>query len=644
MALIILASFLCVFAGTFAISLGNARHYLSQQLESHAQDAATSLGLSLSPVLARGDLATLKAMADAIFDRGYYRELVVEAADGRRLLALANPAGVEGVPAWFVALVPLETPPGEALIVDGWAEAGKVRLSSHPGYAYAELWRSGADTLLWLALCAAASLALGLGLVRRVLRPLRSAEAQAEALCDGRYPVQDEIPATRELRQMVLAMNRMSARVRQAFEEQAAAAEALRGQAYLDPVTGLGNRRYFDAQIRHLAEAPEEPTGGALLLLELAGFKGFNDRHGYAEGDALLRRVADLVRSACPEADGCLAARLGGGNFGVIAAHGGREEAEALARRLGEGLVGLRGEAGLEDQSLGHVGAALHAAGEDAGALLGRADMALRMAQGEGACAWRIHGPAQARGVPSGARDWRGHLEEAIRQRRLDLSFQPVLALGAEGALHREVLLRLRVESGEALAAGMFLPMAERVGLASEIDRIAVEAVLERMRRPASQGKSYAVNLAPGSLRDAGFAEWLGARLRAFPAEAQRLIFEVPEYGVLGDLPAARRFAERLRPSGARLAIDHFGRNFASFAYLRSLGAAYLKIDGSFVRGLHLDLDNQFFLRELTRTAHGIDMRVIALGVEAEEEKAALAAIQVDGVQGYLVGRPGEED
>ncbi|BBL74929.1 EAL domain-containing protein [Methylomagnum ishizawai] len=646
MVFIILVSFVFIFMGTFAISLENARHYLARQLESHAQDTATSLGLSLSPVLARKDTTTLRSMVDAIFDRGYYRELVIAGADGTRLLERVNPAGIAGVPAWFVELIPLETPPGEALLVDGWMELGTLRITSHPGFAYAELWRTSADTLLWLSACTAAALGLGLGLIHMVLKRLRSVETQAEAICDGRYPIQDDIPKTRELRHMVLAMNRMSARVQQAFAEQSAIADTLRAQVYVDEVTGLGNRRYFDVQLGQLIQYPDEFAGGALLLMELADFKDFNNRHGYVSGDELLRKAAASIRTACPEEAGCLLARLAGGSFGVIATHGLKETVETLAQRLAGSLVQLRDQGGLDGQGLGHIGVALYATGQTASELLGHADHALRTAQAQGACAWHIHSPAQPQDTPSGARNWRKFLEDSVREERIELSFQPVLPLTATPgeAMHREVLLRLRGESGEMLTAGTFLPMAERVGLAPEFDRIAVRAVLERMGRTASPAKSYAVNLTPGSLRDAGFVDWLCQQLKAFPERAKRLTFEVPEYGVVGDVEAAKRFVQRLRPFGSRFSIDHFGRNFASFAYLHSIGAAYIKIDGSFVRNLHLDQDNQFFLRELTRTAHEIDMKVIAMSVETAEEREALAAILVDGIQGYLICKPGEAD
>ena len=645
LARVVVLLFGLVLAGTFAISIGNTRQYIERQLQSHAQDTATSLGLSLSPHLERGDWATIRAMVDAIFDRGYYRQIVILGNDGKPLLERVNSMAIQGVPGWFVDLVPLETPRGEALIVNGWVESGRLWLTSHPGLAYEELWRTVLDTSRWFLTCAAVALGLCLLLLRAVLKPLRAVEQQAEAICEGRYPMQDEMPETRELRQVVQAMNRMAARVQSAFEEQATRIEALRAQAYADPVTGLGNRRYFDNQLAYLIQAREEFASGALFLVQLSGFKAFNDRHGYAQGDELLRHTADMIRAAVAEYGDCTLARLGGADFAAVIKHETLQGVESLARRLSEDLLRLRAPGLADTPEFGHIGIGLYRPGLSASEFLALADQALCQAARNQPVSWRVNAAPEPPSSPNGARSWREFLEEAIQHERIVLSFQPVVALdaGPGAVLHREVLLRLRRESGELLMAAEFLPMAERGGLAVDFDRAAVKAVLRHMEQAPNLAKDYAVNLSPSSVRDPEFTDWLHEQLRAFPKCARRLILEIPEHSVLRDVSAAKSFIQKAQSLGARTSIDHFGRNFASFAYLHSMGARYLKVDGSFVRGLHLDQDNQFFLKELARAAHDINLQVIALNVEAEEEKSALMAIRFDALQGYLTGKPGDD-
>ena len=148
LALMVMVLLLFVFIGTFFTSVRNTRHYLEAQLESHAQDTATSLGLSISTHLANGDQASIDSMSDAIFDRGYYRKLIVEDAKGNVLKKLELPISIEGVPSWFISAFPLETPVGEAAVMSGWSQAGRVLIQSHPGYAYIELWDNAKDTAI----------------------------------------------------------------------------------------------------------------------------------------------------------------------------------------------------------------------------------------------------------------------------------------------------------------------------------------------------------------------------------------------------------------------------------------------------------------------------------------------------------------
>ena len=127
------------FVGALVINVHDTRVYLSQQLESHAQDTATSLGLTLSQHLAGGDVVHAESYVDAVFDRGYYRQIVVEGLDGQHLVDRVVPVRVDGVPDWFVRLLPLTTPRASAAVQAGWNQLGQVVVISHPGYAYQKL-------------------------------------------------------------------------------------------------------------------------------------------------------------------------------------------------------------------------------------------------------------------------------------------------------------------------------------------------------------------------------------------------------------------------------------------------------------------------------------------------------------------------
>ena len=642
---LLLVLFMLMFAGTFLTSLSNTRDYLGKQLESSAQDVATSLGLSLSPHMLKNDLPTMISMTDAIFDSGYYREVVVESVDGTPLIARTMQVKIEGVPTWFVNAIPLETPRGEALVTAGWKQAAKVYVRSHPGLAYAELWRNTVTTFWWFLGSASVTLLLGIAALRLVLKPLRAMEQQAEAISAREFPVQEKLPWTRDLRRVVMAMNRMTLKIKQMFEDQTQLSVKLHDQAYKDLVTGLGNRRYFDSQLQHLIQSSEEFLTGALLLVQLRDFKRYNEQRGYAAADELLRQTASILREVTADLEQCVPARLAGADFAVLAPDVSPLEAQLLGQLMCERLSLLHSSGMSDNLDVAHIGIAMFREGETASELFSEADMALRAAQSKGPNSWHIYeAPTLDHSVIHGASHWREVLREVVAGKKIVLHFQRVVNCLDGSTLHHEALVRVPDQEGGVINAGVFMPMAERLGMTRGFDKLVVEAILERMAaRPYEQDK-YAVNLAPGSLHDPDFVNWLYAEVSRRAIHASKLIFEVPEYGAVRELDAVREMVTRLGALGCRFCLDHFGRGVTSFGYLSTLKIHYLKIDGSYIRGIDRDQDNQFFVHSVAGIARGLDIQVIAEAVETQEEWDALRNLRVDGIQGYIAGRPAAKD
>lgn len=636
--LILLVTLLIVllFVGSFSINLNNARAYLATQLASHAQDAATSLGLSVTSHLAEGDQAVAQSMADALFDRGDYLDIRIEQLDGEALVDRSAELRVPGVPAWFVQLVPLDTPLGEAELMRGWRQAGRVLVRSHPGYAYEQLWATARESLLWYGLAGLAVLLLGSLGLRLLLRPLGEVERQAEAICNREFPITERVPFTLEFRRVVEAMNRLSAKVQQMLANSEGLATRLREQAYQDPVTGLANRRQFMEVLNHRVSDPEGMVGG-LLLVGLRDFKEYNQQFGFTAGDRLLQAAAQLLQEQLAGAGRFQLARLAGADFAVLLEDADRQGFAIAARRLAEGLAGLCSRVELPSADVGHVGGAYfrHQTAEQ---LLAEADAALRQAQSAGANASvvTLEGGAAAPERPAG--EWRRLVAEALAEDRLVLAWQPVLDCAGQ-LLHREAFLRMPDpdQPDRLLTAGKFLPLAEASGLAPQLDRFVLGRVLQGLGQAASP---VAVNLSPASLEDRELLDWLHSRLSASADLAGRLLLEVSEYGATAHAKTLGQWIERLAPTGVKFSLDQFGRGFSAFRYLRGLKAHYLKIDGSFTRELDRNPDNQFLIQVLCEIAHGLDMRVIAEAVESEAVWQVLPGLGVDGGQGYWLGAP----
>jgi diguanylate cyclase (GGDEF)-like protein len=633
--------FLVVYAGTLAIGIRSTRAYLIDQMQSHAQDTATSLGLSLAPALAANDLTLAETMISAIFDPGYYREITLRAADGSIAVERRLPVRVEGVPGWFVNLVPLGTPMRESEITTGWRRAGTISVRSHPGYAYRDLWRIAVRTAWWfLGVVGGAIVVVAVGL-RYLLAPLRDVERQAETIAQREFPTNDRVPRTRELRRVVLAMNAMSGKLKRWVSDQTELTEQVREEAYRDPVTGLPNRRGFDARLRTFVESKEEYQNGALLLLELKGLAAYNDRHGYAAGDELLRQTAELLTGAASDYPQAFVARVGGATLGALVPDLLPDETRRLAEHASHRLGELVARGVPETDDAAAIGAAVYDGRLSATQLLAQADMALRSAQTAGPNAWRVYlvGDLGETGM-HGAQEWRVILANHIAERNVILHGQPVVSLRDRTALHHEVFARLPRPGGRLLPAGVFLPMAERVGLSQAFDRLVVEMAIDRIGAEPGNTVPLAINLSPASAHDPAFLDWLGRTLNRLPRMGTGLIFELPEYQLLANREAAYTFVARVHELKGQVSLDHFGAGFRAFGYLQGLKPDCIKIDGSYIRNLDTNADNRFFVGALTEIAHGLDILVVAQSVETDAEWRALESVHVDGAQGYHISAP----
>ena len=653
--------------GTLTVSIYNTRAFLQDQLYSHAQDTATSLGLSVTPSVNKADWAKVQTMVDAIFDRGYYKSIVLEDIQGHRLIERTSPLKLDGVPSWFVNHVRLNTPRGQTEIMHGWRRAGTLWVESHPGYAYLDLWRITQQGIIWFVLVGGITLAVLIYMLRAVLRPLKEVEMQAGAICEKDFSVQQPLPRTRELRRVVQAMNRMTRQLKVVFDEQVSMIEQVRHQAYEDPVTGLGNELFFNSHFQARLEAPEESVNGAVLILKLKDFQSYNEKYGRATGDLLLKQVAGRWQKVLEEVQGSVIAKRSGADFIAFLPNVTADESEYYLDNVYAFVAGLPLFAQKEKQNILHVGLAHCDVGEDPSELINNADEALRAAQARGdngtfilklkqknlvehrgqnveITTHEIAKPQPHTGTQStishmSNKEWRELLIRHLKDRSLALNFQPVLSGLDNQVIYHEVLLRMNIQ-GKLISASEFMPLVERFGLEEAYDRLIVELVMRRLMQETKMQTVYCINLSPHSLQVEGFVEWLLDEVKEHEVFAHRLIFEIPEYSLSYAAAKIQTLATGLREFGSKLSIDHFGAVNKSFAYLSSLPLYAIKIDHSYIRDLEVNTDHQFFVQSLLRIAHSRDILMMAESVETQAQWELLKKFQVDGAQGYFLGRP----
>jgi diguanylate cyclase (GGDEF)-like protein/PAS domain S-box-containing protein len=417
----------------------------------------------------------------------------------------------------------------------------------------------------------------------------------------------------------------------------------LRHLADHDPLTGLLNRRRFEQEVdRHVAEVARYGPRGALLVLDLDHFKYVNDALGHHAGDELIVSVAAILRTRLRETD--TLARLGGDEFAVLLAHGDQAGAEHLAQAL---VRAVREEAAVVSgerprRVTTSVGIApFTSAGLSGEELLIDADLAMYQAKESGRDRYAVVSPDVDRAQRLHGRvSWIDRVRAALDDDLFVLYAQPIRDLRSGTVTQHELLLRMLDEDGELILPGTFLPLAERVGLAPQIDRWVAARAIELLASDPGGHVALEVNLFGPSMNDTALLRVIEAELERGNVDPRRLIFEITETAAVANIPLARRFAEHLTKLGCRFALDDFGSGFGSFYYLKHLPFDYLKIDGEFVSGCLDNRTDQLVIEAVVRIAGGLGKETVAEFVSDARLERFVREQGVDHAQGFHVGRP----
>ena len=633
--------FLLVLAGVEAIYLSNARLYVQQQLESHSQDAATSLALWLSTVKPFEDRALIETVVNTAFDRGYYQSIRVVSVSGETLAAKELAPAQGGVPVWFTRLFPLHPPSAESLISSGWRQLGRVLVTSHPNFAYLQLWHTAVQTLALLLLVYVLALVALRAFLSTILRPLGEIEQAATAIGERDFRIIALAPKARELGRVVAAMNSLSAKIRHLIEDESSRAENLQREAYRDTVTGLLNRRGLEHELHGLFRAERDIFSGVFVLLELERFKEYNLRRGYQRADELLALLAQTVAGAGAGAAQAVCARFGGASFALAAVN-----LDAAAARVLTGNISSRVEAAIAEQGLSgeiefHCGAAHFEAGAPPlPELLAAADLALTRAQEKGPDSFDLIALAELYRRGRGSLAWREQIEAAINGGKLALYAQTVLSLPARTPMQSEVVTRLLEDGSSPVPAAQFLPMAARHGLMPRLDGRLLELLIARIDAGARLAPAIALNISAQTVADASARRRLLDVLQGRRDIARRLVFEMTEFGVIQAPARSLAFAAEVRRLGAQFAIDHFNLHRDSLRLLNQLLPQYVKLAPAYTNELAQNQDSRFIVSSLIRIAQPLEIGVIAQSVESESLISLLQEMGFSGYQGYANGRP----
>jgi diguanylate cyclase (GGDEF)-like protein len=414
-----------------------------------------------------------------------------------------------------------------------------------------------------------------------------------------------------------------------------------------DPLTGLYNRRHFNAMLEQALNRPDFHRQFSLLLLDIDNFKDVNDTYGHLVGDQALCSLSEILHAQIRRGD--FAARLGGDEFAVILTDSGPSGALRVAQNIGAALREsfLTVSGGKQFYLTASIGVVTYP--HDARSvreLLSGADSAMYSAKKLGkdtVCNLDAAGGSVA--PKQSGHDKAEYLRAALRENRFLLYFQPIIDCRTGAVFAYEALARLREHSGEIISAGAFIETIERYGLAREFDRFVVDKAMIAKQTCLGSGCSLAqtkmfINLSAQEIESRGILGYAEELCERLGVSSESVVFEITERDAISDMYRMRNFINRLRGKGFGFALDDFGSGYNSFNYLRELRFDYAKIDGAFVRNILNSSIDYTLVRNLFNLCRDMDIGIVAEYVENRDILDALRNIGVDYAQGFHIGLP----
>lgn len=412
--------------------------------------------------------------------------------------------------------------------------------------------------------------------------------------------------------------------------------EQLAYMATHDSLTGLPNRRMFESSLSRSVARARRGTPSVLLMIDLDNFKTYNDVLGHLEGDQALINFSLLLRKHVRSGD--LLARIGGDEFAVLFEQTDVDEAMAVAQRMrvaasSEEFVTRSLELELSiSAGLVPIDGTL-----EARAAFDLADLAMYAAKEQGRDRVVLRRPDDSGEIRDDDR-MSDHIRQGLADQRFVMYFQPVINLEDSSVAYYESLIRLPLSESKMLMPAEFLPTAERLGLMPRLTRLVIGMVVHALA--STPGVSISINLSRGDLADDSLPRFVDEELRRQGVDPARLVLEMSESAVMGNLTSARNWMDRLGRAGCLFALDEFGAGLGLFGILRELPFDQVKLDGSIITALSVEGENTAFVEAVRGLIESQGHSAVASWVEDETMLQRVKKAGFELGQGYHLQVP----
>jgi len=416
--------------------------------------------------------------------------------------------------------------------------------------------------------------------------------------------------------------------------------ERLEYLANFDDLTGHFNKVRLREALEHaLTQAQRFGQPGVYMVIGVDHLDRINTGYGYETGNAVLVELGRRLDNHLRAAD--VIGRPGGDFFGAILSACDEATAQVAAERVLQSMRDNPISMGVgKVHATVSVGAVVFPEESKTSVdAMTKAESAMQQAKSAGRDCLRFFSLSeeQRQGYRA-SMDIGEEVQLALKENRIVLAHQPVVDANSHEVRYYECLVRMFGYDGSLIPAAQFVPAIERLGLMRSIDnRVRDLAIRELESHP---DVSLAINISGLTATERSWFRGLVARLKGRRDIAKRLIVEITETAALQDIDETSRFVSTLRALGCKVALDDFGSGFTTFHHLKALTVDVVKIDGSFIRNITADTENQIFIHNLLALGRALDVSTVAECVETSADAEYLRGIGIDLLQGYYFGRP----
>jgi len=619
------ALFLVIFSVNFALSVSNTKDYLEGESQGHAQDTATSLGLSISPYMTDTSDPIIKTMVSAIFDMGYYKEIRLIDANNKELISLSNDKSVKRVPSWFIDYLPMSPITAESEISSNWTMRGAVYVTINPSFAYSKLYEQAKTSFYYSLMTFVVSLVLLALLLRITLASLKRINELALQITEGHFETIENLPWTSEIKNITVSINNMSRKIQSTIIALNNKLDEMGASLLRDDLSGLYKKAVFETDMMHLMMAY---SPAYLMIIKVDSLPDLVRERGNDAIDRLLQAFAEKLKKSVERHPEVMMKtyRFYGGEFAILVNNGNIEQIESIATALSSDLAELGEKYSKSD--LAHIGVSPVNPVCTPESMLDSAHEAYEQARLIDANSYYI------RSDDNFARDiftWKELVFNCIDNADYSLSYAGQITSFQTGQLvMEEAFTQVHDKNGQLVAIGPFVSIAEKLAKIIDLDKGVINKVLDHILSTRIS-HAIAVNLSTGTIKNADFLLWLEKLIKNNQFVTKQLVFSFSAYAVAKDVDIYLNFIDVVHQWGGRVMIKRFETQSMSPKVTKKLKPDFIRLAREIGNGISLSQQKYEFVQAMQQMGVLLDIAVLAENVQADNDYYSLKTIGIVG-------------